>query len=431
MNRAAFSLLALLPALSFAAGEPRPTEPADLGDLLREAEDNSPALRAAAARLESARRVPSQAQTPPDPEAGIAYTNDGLSGFTLGDREFSVLSLTWTQEVPYPGKLRQAGQVATIEAEAAAKALERARLDIAAEVKTAYADLYRIDRTTAILGETRSILESFAETARRRYEVGQGIQENILKAQTEILRLDAGLANLAQERRAAQVRLNAAVGRPADVPIGRAESLPDGDLQEDPESLGETAVTASPDIGILEASVRRSEASLRLARLNLKPDLVWSASYQYRGDLDPMIMGMFGLRLPSRRDRKQGQAVLQAESEKVAAAQDLADRQLRIRAAVRELVSRVERADRLLSLLGQGVIPQARITLESARASYSVGRLGFLDLLSDLTALLNAQIDEAAQEADRFQALAALEPLLDRHLIRIPAATPPAGGGGR
>jgi outer membrane protein TolC len=164
------------------------------------------------------------------------------------------------------------------------------------------------------------------------------------------------------------------------------------------------------------------------ARLDLKPDFIWSASYQYRGDFDPMVMGMFGLRLPIYRERKQAEALLQAGSEVIAARHALQDLQVRTRAAVRELVARAERAGRLMVLYEQGIIPQAGGALESAQASYSVGRIPFLDLLNDLTILVNARVELAAQESDRLQALAALEPLVSRELVIVPGATGGQGG---
>src|SRR6266571_1096357 len=119
----------------------------------------SPAIRAAEARALAARRGPSQAQAPPDPEVSLSYLNDGVSRFTLGQSEFSTLSITWTQEFRYPGKLAGAGEVASLDAEQAGKEFERARLLVAAAVKTAYAELYRLDRTRSILEESRLVLE--------------------------------------------------------------------------------------------------------------------------------------------------------------------------------------------------------------------------------------------------------------------------------
>jgi outer membrane protein TolC len=381
--------------------------PPDLAALVAEAQDSSPSLRAAAARLEAVRRLPSQAEALPDPEISVSYVNDGLSSITLGDTEFSNLALG------------RSADIARAEIEVADKDLQRLKLEVASAVKTGYADLYRLDRTAVILEEIRTVLESLAQAARSRYEVGQGIQESVLKALTELVRLEAEQARVLHDRRAAEAALNAVVGRGAATPIGPVTALPEVPPPGDAEDLGEAAVAASPDIGRLEAAVRAAEAGLERARLDLKPDLIWSAAYQYRGSIDPMVMGMFGLRLPLYRKSKQAHAVLQADSTLVAARHDLADRRVRTRAMVRKLQSRAERAGRLIMLYEQGVIPHARGALESAQASYGVGRIAFIDLLNDVTVLLNARIELATQEADRLQALAALEPLVARELVPV------------
>jgi outer membrane protein TolC len=421
-------LLALLPVLARAAESPGPPPPVDLGELLREAESRSPDLLAASARLEAARRVPSQVQAAPDPEVSVSYLNDGISRFTLGESEFSYLAVTWTQEIPSRGKLAGSGEVAGFASERAARDLERSRLEVGASVKTAYADLYRLDRAGAVLQESRAVLETLVQAARRRYETGEGIQESVLKAQTEILRLDAETTRVAQDRRAAQIRLNAAVGRLDDVPLGPANLLPEVVVPPDPEPLADAALAGSPEIGGLEAEVRGEEASVRVARLNLRPDFIWSASYQNRDGLDPMVMGTIGVRLPIHRQRKQVQALSQKEADLLVARHALESGRVRTRASVRDLVSRARRSDRLAALLSQGVIPQARITVESAQASYAVGRIPFLDVLNDLTTLLGARIDLATQEAERFQAVAALEPLLAQELIHVPVGDSDEGG---
>lgn len=421
-------ILTIVPVAGVWAEEFPSPVPADLGALLREADTNSPTIRAAAARLSAAQRVPSQASALPDPEVSIAYLNDGISRFTLGEREPSALSFTWAQELPYPGKRGGTGEVAKHESVRMAREIERVRLEVTAAVKRAYADLYRFDQTAMFLRETKTTLESLAEAARRRYEVGEGIQESVLKAQTEILRLDAELARVAQDRRAAEIRLNATVGRPGDISIGPATSIPEAALSPDTESLAEEAVANSPAVAALQEAVLREQAGVHLANLDLKPDFLWSASYYNRDGLDSMVAGMFGLRLPIFRDRKQRQALLQKESELLAARQDLTEIQIQTRASVRDLIARIQRTDRLRMLFGQGVIPQARAALESAQSAYGVGRLGFLDILSDLTILLNARIELVTQEADRLAALATLEPLVVQELIPVQDGPPDQGG---
>jgi len=424
-----FAIALLLPLWAPWGMASEPSIPAaDPAALLREAEESNPAILAAQARFEAARHVPSQAEAPPDPEVSVAYTNDTLSQFTLGESEFSILSLSWTQEIRAFGKRKQAGEVALRTSEVAEKEVERVRREVLSQVKQAYAELLRLDRTAIILQEIHGILESLEETARRRYEVGEGIQESVLKAQTEILFLDAESTRVAQDRQEAQARLNAAIGRSAGTTLGPTEISLRGELPEDVDSLAQASLIGSPEIGALEAEVGRASAAAEFARLEQKPDFIWSASYQYRGDLDPMVMGMFGVRLPLYKARKQAQALAQAESDLLASRQDLANQQIKTQSAIRELFARAQRSDRLLALYRQGIVPQAESTLESARASYSVGRLGFLDLFNDLKVVLDARKDEVSLEAERVQALAALEPLVGRDLVGPPEGAEDVGG---
>ncbi|MCI0407772.1 MAG: TolC family protein, partial [Acidobacteria bacterium] len=220
MKRTATALPLLLWASWSMASEPSILPVASPADLLREAAASNPAILAAQARLEATRHTSSQVEAPPDPEVSVAYTNDTLTHFTLGESEFSVLALSWTQEVRASGKRKQAGEVALRSSEAAESEVERVRLEVLSNVKSIYADLLRLDRTAAILEEIRGVLGSLEETARRRYEVGEGIQESVLKAQTEILILEAESTRLAQDRKETEARLNAAVGRSADTPVG-------------------------------------------------------------------------------------------------------------------------------------------------------------------------------------------------------------------
>jgi outer membrane protein TolC len=136
---------------------------------------------------------------------------------------------------------------------------------------------------------------------------------------------------------------------------------------------------------------------------------------------------MFGIRLPVHKEHKQSQALHQAEAELEVARRQLDDRRLTTRAAVLELASQAERAEHLATLYDQGLIPQARAALESALASYAVGRIAFLDVLNDLTVLLESRIELASQQSERLRALAGLEPLVGMDLIP-PSPVAPTGG---
>ena len=57
---------------------------------------------------------------------------------------------------------------------------------------------------------------------------------------------------------------------------------------------------------------------------------------------------------------------------------------------------------KLIELIGTGTLPQTRLTLESALASYAVGKVDFLTLLTNLLNVLNQEL-QYAQELTNFE----------------------------
>jgi outer membrane protein TolC len=388
----------------------------DLGALLASAEAANPEILAARSRSRASEHASSQAQAPPDPLVAVAYTNDTIEEFTLGSSPDTVLELSWTQEVRYPGKRSLTGDVVRADVAVLRHDLEALRLGVLSEVKQAYVALLRLDRTRTILEGSRELLESFRESARRRYEGGEGILENVLKAQTELTRLEVEMAVVAQERSSVAAALNALVGRREEAPVGPAV-VPPVTLAADRESLQAAALERSPQVLALRAATEREGARLDLARHEVKPDFMWRAAYMNRGGLDPMVSGMFGVRLPLYRERKQAAAIVQSGHEHDAARHELEAAELRVLSAVRDLVARADRARLEMQLYAEGVIPQSQSALDSAAASYTVGRTEFVTLIGDFLSVLDAQLQHEVQRAEYVAALAALEPLTGAVLV--------------
>ena len=200
--------------------------PIDLATILALADASNPDILALQERTEALKHVPSQVNAYPDPQFSVSLTNESLDKWTVGTSDMSNITLSWLQEVPYSGKRGLAADVAKADVDVSSQAVEVTRLRVRAAVKAAYADLYRIDRTWEIVEESRKLLQGFRDAARARQETGDGILENVLKADTEITQIDVELAGLAQDRRSAAASLNALLGRSEDAPLGPALSAP-------------------------------------------------------------------------------------------------------------------------------------------------------------------------------------------------------------
>jgi outer membrane protein TolC len=394
--------------------------PVELSALLDEADRASPELLALRARADAAANAAPQREALPDPRLSASYTNDGLSAFTLGDSEFTNLTIGWEQEVPAKSVRRHAATLADAQAEAIRTSRGTAAAALRARVITLYAELWRLDHTRALLTESGQLLSTAAQAAQARYESGEGIQESLIRAQAAARRVDLELEELALARRQAEIALGAALGREDDPEFGESGALPDLAEPIDANGLTAAATSASPEI--LEAAARERAASVQLddARLQVKPTYSWLAAYQFRGGLDPMVMGGFSVRLPVWKDRKQDRAIAAASLESTAAGRDREAAVVLARAGVRGLAAEVASIDARIRLYTEAIVPQAVAAYESANAAFSSGRAEMFLVLDDLDRWTGARRKALELAAQRVETIAALESTTGTQLLRIP-----------
>lgn len=394
--------------------------PVDLRALLEELDRTSPELLEARTRIEAAELLPEQRSALPDPKLSVSYTNDTVDDLTLGDSEFSNLSVGWEQEVPSRRVRRSAGAVAEAQAEtfrastAAASARERAR------VISLYAELWRVDRTRELLEESRQVLATAAASAEARYDAGDGPQESLIRAQNALRRVGLEASELTLERRRAEISLAAALGRAGTPEFGAVAELPDAPGPLDANEAAKAAASASP--AVLESRALEHEAAYELedASAQRQAQFSWMAAYQYRGGLDPMVAGGFAVRLPVWKNRKQARAIATAEISRTAAALGESRAEISAASEARALVVEVDSIDERLRLYQEALVPQAAAALESANAAFGAGRADMSLVLTALAQWIADRRGILALTAQRTANLAALEAVTARRLLTIP-----------
>ncbi len=112
----------------------------DLNDLLAEALNNNPEIVAAQKRYEASRQRPSQVSSLPDPMFSPGYNSSGRPwpGAGLGTEVTSNIGLMVSQEIPYPGKRKLAGDMAVKESEAEWQQYQQVQLSVVSRLKQAY-----------------------------------------------------------------------------------------------------------------------------------------------------------------------------------------------------------------------------------------------------------------------------------------------------
>lgn len=417
-------VIALAPTVGLAQpapSAPPPVPATRLADLVADLESANPEL--AAARLEvdaSVARI-QPAGAPPDPTISAGYMSGFLRPpfFPSASTPDGLWQFGVTQEIPYPGKLAVRTRIASTVAERARWTVEARRVQLVADLKTAYVELARVDRSLAILTRTKAVLEQARAGAEARFRVGRGAQQDVLRAQLEISMLIERATMLQRERASALSAVNAVLARPADMPLESTLAFDAEAPLQDLLELQRLAVDRNPLLRRADRQIDTGQLALALARKEILPDFgVNVVSQRKVGDMPWMYGVDVMVTVPLFWQRKQRPLVAEAVAMLGAARQ--------MREATRvgsdaELVSAYAAMDsgrRLMTLYDDTILPQARLTLESSVASYQAGAVDFLTLLSNVTNILTFDIAYEQQRALYLQALARIEPLTGLALIR-------------
>jgi cobalt-zinc-cadmium efflux system outer membrane protein len=387
-----------------------------LQDLIAEVQRVNPEIQAARARAEAANaRIP-QARALPDPMVSVGYINEGFSRLTLGSMEDASLGVSLSQEIPYPPKLSLKGKVTEREWQREDELSRTTALDIISRLKVAYYELFFVEHAIDIVLKNKDLLEQMAKTAEARYAVGQTVQQDVLRAHTEITILLQRLAQLEQQRGSLRTAINSLLNHPPQSPLGRLEEPLKRPFTWTFEQLMDLAVARSPNLQAAGRLIDRNRLMLDLARQQYIPDFAVSVGYQNRGRFEGMWQVMVGATVPLYFRTKQDYGVREASSGLAEAEHDRQAVQQALFFEIKDLILMAQTSGKLIELIGTVALPQARLTLESALASYAVGKVDFLSLLTNLLNVLNQEL-QYAQELSNFEkALANLERVIGTSL---------------
>jgi outer membrane protein, heavy metal efflux system len=410
---------------TLAVGAPATAEDAALSALVAEALSASPDLRVAEQLALAARQRPAQVSARPDPWLGVGYTNEGWSP-SLGRMEDTNLAFVAGQSLPWPGKLRLRGQIASREADEASQQLARARLSVAASVRRAYYGLLQARAIEDLTREQADVWRQIEGVARARYSVGQANQQDVLRTQVELTRVGQVLAEQASEAAVRVAEINRLLGRAAATPLETTGTLAGGEpappLAGELERIG----ALSPERAAAGMALDRARLGVLLARKEYRPDFGVQGGYMNRGGLDPMWQAGVSVTLPFNRARR-ASAVAEAEA-LVAAAEARAsaiDLQLRLR--TEERLAQIEAARKIAALYGEGIVPQDRMSVAAAVASYETGRVPFVTVLEALTTLYGDRVTLVRLVAGQSRLRASLEEASLEATSDLPSLTAAAG----
>ena len=390
-----------------------------LDELLGEAAENNPEIRASAHAAAASKAMIPAAGALPDPT--VTFESMGrLAPPTLmkGDPS-SARTYGVEQEFPFPGKRGLKESIASSEAQAQEWNRELVNRRILSEVKQAYFDLFLITRSIDTLTKTRELLQNLTRVAEARYQVGQTTQQDVLKAQVEQSKLLDRLLALGQKKRVTEAKINNLLHRASETPAGRPADLRKAELAYSLEELTQLALSASPELKAKESEITRRQYGVDLAKKEYYPDFAVGFTY-YERDQNPEMYGLkLSAKLPLYFWQKQ-KPELDAAKLNLSGARSMRDSTAStVQYQVKEIYTTAITLEKLANLYSSAVIPQSNLALNSAIANYQVGKIDFLQLIDASMSLLEYELKYYESMSEFHKALAQLEPLIGVGLLNV------------
>jgi outer membrane protein TolC len=336
--------------------------------------------------------------------------------FDLDQEPMTQLQIGIEQALPFPGKLGLKERAALRDADAAASNVDESRLSLVNKVKQAWWQIYYLDRALDIVSRNQDLLRQFVQIAQTKYQVGEGLQQEVLLAQVELSRMLDRRIDLQGMRRQQAARLNALLNRRAGTPVVLPEQVDERLAAVLPEEeLYQRAGRVRPLLEQKRQEVEAARTRHDLARRDRYPDFVLGAAYGFRQGDNPggsaradFASLRLGMSLPLYAGRKQDRAVDQRSSELQQRQYALQDEFTGVQAEISAAHADYRRASEQVLLFRTGIIPQARQSVASMLSGYQVNKVDFLNLVRAQITLYDYETQYWKSFSEANQALARL-----------------------
>ena len=347
--------------------------------------------------------------------------------------------LELSQGIPWAGKRALQAERAEQLASGAAWEAQDVERQLVSELKSAYFEAAYLQEALIVNTEERELLRRFESIALKRYSTGQGIQQSVVKVQTDISRLHDRETELREHLDTMLRRISELIGQPeTPLTLGPID-LPLPDVPHDRDALEGIAASANPRARAVERRVEADRIWAKRRNLESRPDFRIGLGYtlveqreDFAGMLNPpddngkdVLALAVGINIPIYRKGIRA-GIAQARESQQANEELLEAVRNGLRLDVQEALLRLDSLGERGRLFRDVIILQAEESLASAEAAYTTDRLGFLDLLDAERVLFQSRLAYHRLVSDVWITLAGLERAIGQ---AYPSNAPSANAG--
>ncbi|MFT5636877.1 MAG: hypothetical protein ACI89T_002346 [Cognaticolwellia sp.] len=394
---------------------------------IKTAQKNDPWLTGNLHKQSAIESMSNAVNTLPDPKVSIGLANLPLNGFDFGQEGMTQAKVGFSQMFPRGDSLGIKSQQLKIQSEAFPFQRKDRESKVAVTVGSLWLDAYRVQQSIALIEKNRSLFVQLVDVATVSYSsaVGKTRQQDIVRSQLELTRLEDRLSLLAQQKNRYEGMLSQWLTKfsnensPVDEAILASDfalhnieltqQLPDIDLLNGdvvakktwlkPMALVQYFVN-HPAVLAIEKKIHATKTGINLAQQKYKPEWGVNASYGYRSDdamgrsrADLFSVGVtFDVPLftDNRQDNELKSAVSATEAvktEKILLLRELLG-------AYSSAKGRLLRLKERQNLYTTRLLPQIHDQAQASLSAYTNDVGDFSEVVRSRIAVLNTEIDE-------------------------------------
>ncbi len=394
------------PPAETAKAPPGPPAPVRVDDLVQLAVGRNPRLGKATFAIDAAHGKYTQAGLYPNPV--FAVTAD-----ELGDRTGPTGIITApqvSQEIVTGGKLSLSQAVAAREVDQAALALLRERYAVIGSVRSAFYDLYALERRVAVLDELVKLAADAVRNGQILLDNKQIARLDLVQLEVELARFQSQAESARQELPAARKRLAAVVGDPR-LPVGAVAGPYDDVPVYDPDRTLDAVLASHPEVQSARVGVDRARAAVRRAEVEPIPNLTVSTGYIRQGQ-NKSNDWLLGVSAPLPVWNKNQGNIRAARAELGAAAQEVARVENDLAERVATSVRAYSAAVTLAAKYRADILPKAEETYTLSLEAFKGGQFEYLRVIQAQRAVAEARLEYNRALGEGWRAAADLSGLL-------------------
>lgn len=350
--------------------------------------------------------------TLPDPKLRLGMFNLPIDTFSITQEPTTQLRLGVQQAFPKGDSLEYKQQRSRWLSKSSLAQADDENLKIIRDLRESYLNLYYEIEAEKVINDSRSLFESLVKITEAHYAAGRVKQQDVLRADLELSRLDDRQVKILGMQDEYRAMLAQWIGESAYEAIDdKFPALPDL-----PEVIDiNTMLTTHPAIDMETSKVSASESMISMAKQNYSPGVNAFVEYRKRfgdnpngSDRADMLAAMITLDIPLFTAKRQDKQVA-AAIEKSTAAKYQRDNKLRVLKRMFDKdQAAYERLGEREKLYSEKLTLSAKNNAKASLRAYQSGVTEFTTLMRSRITELNVKLAELRVRVDRARAQARL-----------------------